>query len=478
MIGAVLGAALAFAGVHAIVRLLPADFPRAADIRMDGPVLLFTLLIALATGIVFGIAPALQGSRTDLRETLHETGRSSTTSYRTLRLRNALVISEVSLACVLLIGAGLMIRSFVSLLRADPGFHADHVLTASISLPSATYKDVPAISAFYDRLLTEIRRMPGVVAAGAGSDLPWTGWDENNCGLLLKGETPPANQEFHARYHDATPEYFRALGIPLMRGRMFDEHDRAGAPNVLVINEAMARYWKHGDPLGGKITWEDHPKEKDWFTVVGIVGDVKDHPKNAAAEPAFWWATPQLPFQLAANSSLAIRSTGYPKRLADRLRAAVRRQDPTRALADVRTMDAVANGSYATSRFALVLVALFAALALALAAIGTYGVIAYSVSQRVHEFGIRMALGAKPWDVRRQVVASGMKLAAAGIAFGVLLGIALARLLGTLLYATASADPLAIAGACLLAIVSAAAACYFPAMRATRVDPMTALRAD
>ena len=477
-IGAGLGAGVAYLGVKTLIPLLPADFPRASDIHVDTPMFLFTLLIAIATGIIFGFVPALHGSRSDLRESLHASGRSTTSSHSTLRLRNGLVISEVTLACVLLVGAGLMIRSFINLLRTDPGFRPEQVLTANLSLPDARYKDKEAVSKFYRRLLDELRAAPGVIAVGAGSDLPWTGWDENMGGFLIQGQPPPPGEEFHARYHEASAAYFRALGISLVRGRMFEEYDAANARGVLIINEAMARCWKHGDALGGKISFDDHPKEKDWLTVIGIVGDIKDTPKNAGAEPAFWWPMQQEPWPLAANSSVAIRSNESPKLVADHLRVAVHGLDPTLAVADVRTMDTVANGAYATSRFALVLIALFAALALGLAAIGTYGVIAYSVNQRLHEFGVRMALGARPWDVRRTVLANGMKLAIAGTALGIVLGLALSRFLGNLLYAVGTLDPFAMITTCAIAILIAALACYVPAVRATRVDPMTALRAD
>ncbi len=478
IVGATLGAGLAYLGVKVLITLLPADFPRASDIHVDTPIFLFTLFIAVATGILFGLVPALQGSRADLREALHASGRSTTSSHRTLRLRNSLVISEVTLACVLLIGAGLMMRSFVNLLRTNPGFRPDHVLTASLSLPEANYKDKTAVSHFYERLLDELRTTPGLIAAGAGSDLPWTGWDENDGGFLIQGETHPPNEDFHARYHEASPGYFRALGITLVRGRAFEERDQADTRPVLIINEAMARYWKHGDALGGKVAFDDQPKAKDWFTVVGVVADIKDTPKNAGAEPAFWWTTQQEPWPVAAKSSVAIRSNEDPQLVADHVRSAVHQLDPTLAVAEVRTMETVANGSYATSRLALALIALFAALALALAAIGTYGVIAYSVNQRIHEFGVRMALGAKPSDVRRNVLANGMRLAIAGIALGIILGLGLARFLGNLLYGVGTLDPYAIGTTCAIAMLVAALACYLPAMRATRVDPLTALRSD
>ncbi len=478
LIGAAFGAALAVAGVKALVAILPADFPRAGDIHVDGPVFLFTLLIALGAGIIFGVVPAFEGSRTNLRESLHESGRSATSSGGTLRLRNALVISEVTLACVLLIGAALMLRSFVNLLRTNPGFRPDQVLTASIALPPVRYKDANAIRIFHARLLDQIRAMPGVNAAGAGSDLPWTGWDENRGGFQIQGEAPPPDEFFSARYHVASPGYFRALGIPLLRGRAYDKQDNAGSRGVLIVNEAMAKYWKHGDALGGKLTFSNHPQEKDWLTIVGIVGDVKDTPKNAGAQPAFWWPLAQGPSFLTANSSIAIRSNLDPKLLAGRLRALVGELDGNLAVSDVRTMETVTGSSYSMSRFSLILVGLFAALALVLAAIGTYGVIAYSVNQRIHEFGVRMALGARPRDLIASVLAQGMKLTILGAFLGIVFGLALSRLLSNLLYRVSPADPLAIGVTSVIAIAVAALACCVPAVRATRADPIAALRAD
>jgi len=386
------------------------------------------------------------------------------------------VVSEVTLACVLLIGAGLMLRSFISLLRTDPGFRPERVLTATIALPQASYKDVKAVRQFYRSLLDNLRSEPAIRFAGAGSDLPWTGYDENAGGFLIEGEKPPAHDEFHARYHVATPGYFRALGIPLLRGRFFDEHDNADGKSVLIINETMARrYWPKGSALGRRVSFDDHPKEKDWLTVVGIIGDVKDTPKSPGAEAAFWWPLAQEPFPIA-NLSLAVRSNSDAKIVADHLRSAVWALDRNLALSDVRSMDSVADDSYATPRFTLLLVVLFAVLALTLAAIGTYGVIAYSVNQRIHEFGIRMALGANPRDVVSGVLAAGMKLTLAGLALGLVSGLALSRLLGNLIYGVSVVDPLANCATCFIAIAMAALACSVPAIRATRVNPMSALR--
>jgi predicted permease len=395
-----------------------------------------------------------------------------------VRLRNSLVVSEVALACVLLIGAGLMLRSFPNLLHTDPGFRPERVLTASISLPNARYKTSDMALRFYHTLLTELASIPGVRAAGAGTDLPWTGYDENAGGFQIEGKKPPPHQDLHARYHTASADYFRALGIPLIRGRFFTEHDNKDAPLALIVNESMARrYWPRENALGSRITFEDNPKEKDWMTIIGIVGDVKDTPASSGAEPAFWWPLLQEPWGFS-DMSIVVRGDAGPTLLASQIRAAVSSLDPSLAVADVRLMDQIADNSYSTSRFAFFLVGLFAILASTLAAIGTYGVISYSVNQRSHEFGIRMALGAKSRDVVVTVLREGMQLTIAGVIAGVVCGLALGRLLGSLLYGVGVSDPLTFLVACLLVVAASALACYLPARRATRNDPMNALRAD
>jgi predicted permease len=477
LLGGTFGAAIAVAGVRSLVSLLPADFPRANAIHVNAVVFLFTLFVALSTGLLFGLAPALQASRTDLQQGLREGGRGSTSGGSHVRLRNVLVVSEVSLACILLIGAGLMLRSFVNLLQTDPGFRTQHVLTASVSLPSAHYKTGDAVAHFSDQLVQNLSSIHGVQAVGAGTDLPWTGYDENMGGWMIEGKKPAPNEESHARYHAATPDYFRALGIPLIRGRFFTERDNKAVPRVLIINAAMAkRYWPHSDALGKRITFSDTPKEKDWMTIVGIVGDVKDAPNSQAAESAFWW--PFLQEQPSSDLSVVIRGDSDPALLVKGLRLAVQRLDPALAVADIRLMDQIADASVATPRFGLFLVALFAALALTLAAIGIYGVISYSVNQRMHEFGMRIALGAQPWDVLRLVLAQGVKLAVLGVGLGVVCALAIARILGSLLYEVSPADPITFAAVSFGAIAIAVLACYVPARRATEADPMVALRCE
>ena len=477
LLGGGFGVAVAVGGVRALVALLPANFPRAHAIQVNMGVFWFTLLIALATGVLFGLAPALQAMGTDLQQGLRESGRGSTGSRRHRWLRNLLVVGELSLASLLLIGAGLLLRSFANLVRTDPGFRPERVLTASLSLPNSHYKTAGAIS-FFDRLITNLESVPGVRAAGAASDLPWTGYDENVGGFQIEGKKAPPNEEFHARYHVATPDYFRALGIPLLRGRFFTAHDNTSAPLKLIINESMARrYWPGGDPVGSRITFDDAPKEKDWMTIVGVVGDVKDRPNSAAAEPAFWWSVLQEPFFIP-DMSIVVRANSDPALVADRVRVAVHELDPALAVAEIRLMNEVADASFSTPRFTLFLVALFAGLALTLAAIGMYGVISYSVSQRTHEFGLRMALGARPWDVLRQVLGQGMRLAVLGAGLGVVSALALGRILKSLLYEVSSADPLTFAAVAFVAVAIAALACYAPARRATSADPMSALRSE
>ena len=474
--GGALGLALAYGGVRALVSLLPADFPRAHDIHVSGPVLAFTLLVSFITGILFGLAPALQASRTDPKEGLQKSGRTSTASRNQGRLRNALVIAEVSLASVLLIGAGLMLRTFLNLIHLNPGFQQDHLLTASLSLPHAQYKTNEQTAQFFQRLTSSLNALPGVESAGAGSDLPWTGYDENAGGFTIEGKKQ-ANQEYHARYHMATPGYFSAMGIPLLEGRFFTEADKKDAPQALIINHTMAeQYWPHEDVIGKRMTFQDVPKkDSDWMTVVGVVGDVKDQPNSPGAEPAFWWSE----FQVAqSDMSIAIRTHSDPRQVIDGLRDAVHRLDPELAVADIKLMDSVVDTSVSTPRFTFVLVGLFAALAILLAAIGAYGVIAYTVSQRTSEFGLRVALGAQRSDLLRMVLFQSAKLAVPGTILGLLLALSLGRVMQNLIYGVNAADPAILFSVVLLVLTVALIASYVPARRASRSDPMVTLRAE
>jgi predicted permease len=387
-----------------------------------------------------------------------------------------LVVAEVGLACLLLIGAGLMLHSLLNLLRSEPGFRPEHVLTASISLPEEGYTADGASSRFFAALLAELNTVPGVEAVGAATDLPWTGYDDNMGGWVVEGEKPPPNQEFHARYHAATPGFFQAVGIPLIKGRFFDDRDAKDSPKVLVINQAMAREcWPHADAVGRRVSFDDEPKEKDWLTVIGVVGDVKDKPENAGAEPAFWWPHSQAGFP---SLKIALRSRLETAALGGQLGRIVHRLDPALAVADIKSLDAIADIPYSTPRFVFFLIGLFAALALALACVGVYGVISYSVNLRQHEFAIRAAVGAKPWQVMRVVLGQGVRLAVLGALGGLLCGLALERVVGNVLYEVNGHDPLTFGVAVLAAIATAVLACYLPARRATLSDPMRALQAE
>ena len=478
--GGAFGLGLAFAGVKALVALLPADFPRAGDIHVSVPVFAFTLAISILTGLVFGLAPALQAARVDPKQGLQSTGRGTMGGGRQNRLRGALVISEVSLACILLIGSGLMLRSFLNQLNLNPGFEIDHVLTASLSLPHATYPKGAQVGEFYDRLAQDLSALPGVEAAGAGSDLPWTGWDENAGGWNIEGKKPPPGQQFHARYHMATPGYFRAMGIPLIAGRFFTEADRdqKGVPNVIIVNRVLAeRYWGEANVVGRRISFEDNPKsDSDWITIVGVVGDVKDQPNSPDAEPGFWM--PELQSAWTTDMSVVIRAASNPQTMTDALRNEVHRLNPTLAITDVQVMSRITGNAVATPRFAFMLVGLFAALAIVLAAIGTYGVISYSVSQRTPEFGLRMALGARHGDVLRLVLASSARLAILGTGIGIVASLGLARELKGLIYKVSPDDPSTFFGVAALVVLVALIAGYIPARRATRADPMDSLRAE
>jgi predicted permease len=476
--GAVLGGLIAVVGIKTLVALLPPDFPRAGDIHVNGAMFLFTLTIAVATGILFGLAPAWQGSNVDLRSSLHQSGRSFTSNTQVLRLRSVLVISEVALACLLLIAAGLMLRSFANLLDAPPGFRAQGVVTASVSLrtPNYNYAKPEGMNRFYEQLLTRLGSAPGVSAVGIGTDIPWTGYNENNGGFLIEGKKPAPGSDFHARYHAASADYFRTLQIPLIQGRFFDMRDSGDGARSLIINAAMARlYWPGQNALGWRVSFDDHPKEKDWFTIVGIVGDVKDAPASDGAEPAFWWTLREYPYM---DMVVAVRGRSGETVVAEDIREAVHGLDPSLAVAEVRTMDEVSARAYSSSRFALLLFGLFASLALTLAGIGTYAVMSYSMNQRGHEFGLRMALGAQRRDVLAFVFSQGMKLTVTGILLGLLCSLAIGKILASLLYRVSATDPLTIAIACLVAVVTAALASYVPARRATQNDPMDTLRSD
>jgi predicted permease len=476
LIGAIGGQLLAIGAVRVLAKMAAATLPRAHMIRVDPEIVGFTLALSIVTAIVFGVVPAIAGSRGDLNRALHEAGRGTTSGSGAARLRGALVIGEIALASALLVGSGLFLRSFVNLLRVDPGFQPENVLTARIVLPSKRYGDEASRSKFFRDLMDRISNLPGVRAAGASTDVPWSGYDENG-GFNIEGKMPLTDNDTpHGRYHSATPDYFKAMGIPLVAGRFFTKADQTGAPLVLIVNQALARKYFPGETVVGKrVSFGMHPAEKDFITIVGVAGDVKDAASSEKADPSFWLSEDQQVFD---DMQLAVRAQSNPALLTAAIRNEVAQIDPELPLTNIRTMEQIAGASYSGSRLLLLLTGIFSALALGLAAIGTYGVIAYGVAQRTHEFGLRIALGARSWDVVKLVGGHGLRLALAGIAVGMLISAALARLLDKLLYGMTAYDPMTFAAAFTGALLVAMLAGYLPARRATKVDPMISLRAE
>jgi putative ABC transport system permease protein len=477
-LGGAAGLLLAMWVTSLLASLIPASVPRANEISIDASVLWFTLGISVVTGILFGLLPALRISRTDLNASLKEAaGRAST--GRSRRAGSVLVVTELALSMVLLIAAGLLIRSFFRILEVDPGFRAEHVLRAELSLPimslNEPFRPGPVLN-FYRQILERTRSIPGVVAAGTITQLPLGGDPDTNGTFEIEGRPPARDRSAqNAGYRVVSPDYFRALGIPLIRGRALSDQDTPGTPHVALINRTLARQFFPGEePLGKRIKG-GFEQNAQWLTIVGVVGDVRQLRLTRDPEPEVFVPFAQHVDGRLADPNLLVRTTGDPTALASAIRELVRGLDKNVPV-QFSAMDAVVAESVSQQRFQMRLLALFAGLALLLAAIGIYGVISYSVSRRTHEIGIRMALGAARTDVVRLVIAHGMGLALGGIAIGIAGALALSRVLATMLYGVSATDPLTYAGVSLLLALVALGAIYLPARRATAVDPTIALR--
>ncbi|HEX8179612.1 MAG TPA: ABC transporter permease [Pyrinomonadaceae bacterium] len=456
-----------------LIAVSPPNSPRFDEIRPDARVFLFTLALTITTGLIFGLAPALQASRPDLNEALKEGGRSGGEAGRRNRVRSLLMVGEIALSFMLLAGAGLLIKSFMRLRDVSPGFNPNGVLTMRLSPPSAKYaKGEPRVG-IYRQVLERVRGLPGVQAAGATLTLP-LGGDTFSVGrsFIREGRPMTPEESANASYYVATPDYFRALQIPLVAGRAFSEQDTDKSPMVVVINETMARkHWPGESPIGKRITiWRD---EKFAREIVGVVGDTRaalDAPAGAQmyvpfAQDSGWGAL-----------TMVVRTSVEPSSLAATVRNEIHALDKTLPVYNVKTMNEVAAASVAPQRASMLLLTAFASVALLLAVIGIYGITAYYVTQRTHEIGVRMALGAQASDVLRLVVGQGIRLTLIGLALGLVSAMALTRVMATLLYGVQPTDPATFAlGALLLAAV-ALLACYIPARRATKVDPLIALR--
>jgi putative ABC transport system permease protein len=481
LLGGLLGLALAYWGTSAVVKFAPTNIPRVQEVSLDWRVLAFTLGVSVATGILFGLAPALASvRRSDLNSVLRSSGRSATANLARSRMRDWFVISEIACCVVLLTGAGLLIRSFVQLQRVDPGFRADHVLTMQLALPQPRYSGLK-IARFYQQLLERVSELAGVQSAGVCRFLPLSGTDVS-LNFHIEGQPLLAiADQPRAKFRAASAGYFRALGIQLLRGRFFDGSDGERTPKVVVINEAAARrYWPGQDPLGRRILSGND--DNAWSTIIGIAADVKHAGLDVETSPETYYHYLQIPPEIInfaeATMFLVVRTSADPVPLAASVRKQVGTLDPNQPVFNVRSMEEVVEGSVAQPRFRMLLLGLFASLALLLAAIGLYGVIAYSVTQRVNELGVRMALGAQRSDIWKLIVGHGVRMAGIGIGIGVVLAGASTWVLSRLLFGVKALDTLTFGATCLLTIGVALGASFFPALRATRVEPATALRAD
>ncbi|HMG76369.1 MAG TPA: ABC transporter permease [Pyrinomonadaceae bacterium] len=475
LVGGTLGVLLASWSVKLLVAYGSGRLPRLGEINIDGRVLWFTFAVSLITGVLFGLVPALQASKTDLNESLKESGRSAMGGRRRQRARSMLVVSEVALSLVLLIGAGLLIKSFVRLQNVKPGFAPDHLLTINLALPQAKYKEDAQMSRFFEQVVERARAIPGVEVAAAVSHLPLSGQEELD-GFTVEGRPAPVDlgQIQTADFRVITPDYFRAMQIPLRKGRYFTDQDRANTANSIIIDETFARQVFPGeDPVGKRIDEQGGRADHGFATIIGVVGSVKHTDLSIVSRPAMYVVADQNPWQYM---TLVIRSKNDPAMLTSAVRREVAAVDKDQPLSEITTMDELFAKAVAPQRFNMLLVGLFAALALMLATVGIYGVIGYSVTQRLQEMGVRLALGASARDILRLIIGRAMLTALIGIGLGLIAAFALTRVMTSLLYEVSATDPAIFAGLSVLLVGVALIASYIPARRATKVDPLVALR--
>jgi predicted permease len=466
LLGGALGVAVAGASLGALVRSAPADIPRLSEVRLDSGVLLFALALTTATGLLFGLAPAWRTSRADPQSALKSGGRATTGGSGGARLRGALVAAQVALSAMLLITAALLMTSFLRLLNTDMGFRAPAVLAGRVAIPWAKYSQGDQRDGFFERLLERLAASPGVASAAISNALPLEGetWID---AVWAKGDTGPAASHPAVNVRFVSADFFRTMGIPLLAGRTFNDGDRQR--KAALVSERLAeRLWPGQNPLGRTFT----NGSSTWYEVIGVAHDVRAH---ADAQPVFmvyrgYWEWPPT------RATLAVRAAGDPRSIAGAIHAAIRNVDADVPLPELRTMREVLDLSVAERRFQMLLAAFFAATALLLASLGIYGVVSYTIARRTNEMGVRMALGAQPGDVRGMVLRQGMTPVALGLIVGVGGALAAGRLLASLLYEVSARDPLVIGAVSVLLALVALAACYLPANRAARVDPLAALR--
>ena len=469
--GAAGGLAVAAIGTRALVAMVADQIPSAASTSMDAAVLGFTAAVTLVTGVVFGVVPALSVVRGDPSAAMKEDGTRTSASRRTGAVRAVLVISEIALAVMLLVGAGLLIKSFTRVLHVDPGFSTDHVLSAQLTLPPARYADVVALRAFWPRLIEKVRAIPGVTSVGITGAVPFSGQDGSGTYVLVDRPLGPTDKMPHAFQHTVGGDFFRTMEVPLRAGRVFSQGDTATSQRVVVIDEFLAkRQFPGADPIGRQLNFGS-PRN---YTIVGIVGNINGGDlTRPVPEERIYFSNTQVTQSIMA---LVVKSVVEPASLAGQVRAAVQAVDPEQAISEVRTLDEWLARSLQPRRTPTTLLTLFGIVALALAAIGIYGVLAFGVAERIREFAIRQALGADRASILALVLGQGLRTAGMGIALGLAGALVLARYLQSLLFGVTAHDLVVFTGTAAVLLAVAIVACYVPARRATSVEPMVALR--
>ena len=473
IVGGALGLLLAWWGVELLVAMSPRDVLDLGGVGVNVPVLLFTLGVSLVTGVVFGVVPAFEASRVSTSESLKDGAKGTTVGKRSGRLRGAFVVAEIALALVLLVGAGLMLKSFARLRSVDPGFQSDNLLTMRVSLPTRKYKGDAPVIAFTRQATERLAALPGVTAAGATNYLPFAGPGAATNFKIVGRPDPPPGEEPDTDVRVTDENYFRAMGVSLLSGRMYTAQESAERGRVAVVTRSFAeKYFPGEDPIGKRLV-VNMKNEPNPTEIVGVVGDVKLDSLDEQPQPTVYWPHAELVY---SNMTFVVRTTGDPAALGTAARAAIQSIDADQPVADLRTMNHFLAESVARARFAATMLGVFALVALLLAGVGVYGVMSYAVAQRTHEIGVRVALGAQARDVLRMVVGHGMALAGAGLAAGLVGAFALTRLLSSLLFEVSATDLVTYATLTGFLLVVALLACLIPALRATKVDPMVALR--